>query len=130
MVEITESDVYFTLSYHVWKTPKEINNDIRQKKGKKVGFEKKSALKTGLAVLFTDSIIPPTKLFIHLNSLVVQGFAEYRERRPAEISKKYDIPSEREYHLTSNGIKNKSKYTKEENEGLEGCLQPSYLVKD
>ncbi len=128
MAGMTESDVYFTLSYHVWKTLREINTELREKKGKKVDVKIDSAFRAGLS-LFTDAI--PAKLVIHLNSLVEQGFAEYRERRPvSEVIKKHDLKPKREYHLTSQGIRNKSKYMPDENCGLEGSLQPAYLSQD
>ncbi len=32
MVKVTEADVYFTLSYHVWKTPLEIRDELKKRK--------------------------------------------------------------------------------------------------
>ena len=102
MVKTTEFDVYQTLSYHVWKAPLEIRDELREKRG-----------------IRRETIFGPDvnlgAIYVHLNHLEEQGFCEYRlrEYKTPEELKQLMIREEnraREYRLTSLGIKNRGKY--------------------
>ncbi len=119
-MSVTESDVYNCLSFHRGKSPFEIRDELRDKKGKKDPLKEKSALKTGLALVVD---IPMSGIYLHLGSLERHGFAKanYRNIPPERLAARRGN-REREYFLTSSGIQNKTKYEKPDDPDLESQL--------
>ena len=127
MIGVTESEVYHTLSYHVWKSGIEIRDELRKVKGIGNPLENakdKSGLKA-LAIILND--INLGSLYVNLIRLQRQGFAEQRYR---ELSREEPVAVDNvrqpEYRLTSGGIKARDLYTRDTTStGLEGKLEPA-----
>lgn len=127
MVRVTETDVYHTLSYHVWKSGLEIKKELRTMKGitdHLDTLEGKSTLRILYEILFKDRDLDPGMVYIHLHHLEEQGFAEDRIRQinPEELRMRSGLP-QREYRLTSNGIRNRHKYEGKQVGVLESILK-------
>jgi len=108
MVWPSEIDVCNCLSYHNWKSPREIRDDLRVMYGIKDPLKSNSAFMLGMRMMFKDISFPP--IYMHLAALEEQDFAESRER---ELSQRRRLMrsghAEREYHLTTGGIRHKDR---------------------
>lgn len=121
MVKITEADIYHTLSYHVGKSVLEIIEELAEENGTehrgKRGIE-----------LFAAFVRGPSYGVVkdHLDHLIEQGFARFQERiLSQEQLALRSGASQREYFLTSNGIKNRNKYERQEDLGYGGEFEPA-----
>lgn len=102
MVIITESDVYHSLSYSVWKSMREIRNAL----GEKYNTSSKK--------------ITIGAVYANLGSLKNHGYIENRERQLTEEQLRIRGGNKQlEWRLTSAGIQNKNKYEQRES-GLSG----------
>jgi len=112
MFKITrEADVYHCLSFHVWKSGREIRNELAEKLGvDPLGFRAPSY----------------GTIYAYLYRLEDQKFAEqrYREISEEQLSERGGYKCV-EWHLTSTGIQNKRRYETKTNDGLEGNLVPA-----
>lgn len=122
MSNITEADVYHTLSYHLWKSGREIRDELREVKGLVNPLEAETTFQF-VRETFRD--VNNAGLYVHLSNLEDQGFAERREREltAEKLALRGGYP-QYEYRLTATGILNRDKYEKRTASGLEGQLEP------
>lgn len=126
MAQITEADVYHILSYNIWKSGLEIRDELKRAKDIENPLEVLET-KTKLQSVIEDfKDINIVTIYVNLDSLEEQGFAEHRERElpPERLAVRGGKP-EIEYHLTQTGMQNRHKYEIREVFGLESRLCPA-----
>lgn len=123
MTLLTEADVYHALSYHLWKSGRELRDELRKEKSVEDPLGARTAPQF-IRGTFRDVSI--ARIYIHLNNLEEQGFAERREREltPEQLAVRSGLPKN-EYRLTATGIRNRDKYEQRTASGLERQLEPA-----
>lgn len=100
MIRVTEADVYNALSYHDWKRPLVIFNQLCEEKK----VDDKPFQRPSIGTVYN-----------HLDSLVEKGFSEFRMAllTEDELNSRGGWGS-KEYKLTRNGLKNNHLYDTQE----------------